>query len=637
MSRRTEKIIILVSALAAVLLFAFFLKDILVPFIKLEIKNDVDGARELLRSKGVLGFFAVALVEALQMVVVFIPAEFIQISSGLSYPFYIALILCDIGVCLGASIIFVLVRTFRFRNEAYERSKKTINIIAEAEKGKETHKSTVLFMLLLFIMPLIPFGAICYYGSSTRIKYHKYIATVAGGVIPSIVTSNLMGAAAKAFIRDAMPLWLLILIIAVLAGLLFAALAFFINKFFLKQHDGTPDSPVYALLFRLADIIWKRSSKLHVDNAKLLEISAPYILLVNHQSFRDFYYSKQFDTRGNPSYVANEYYLYSNAFLRRLAKKMGLIPKKLFTVDIVTVAGVFRMLRKGYPVIIFPEGRLSVDGTTNRIVEPGAAFYKKLGVPVVLASIRGAYFAKPKWRKKYYRSDVYLTVEQVIGKEELTAYPDEELNRLISEKLYFDASVDNDRAYRQKRKAVGLDNILYRCIDCGALYTTKGAGNDLRCSACGAVHHLNDRYRFDGTPGTIPEYYRAICELERADLDGLCLETAVNVKIFDKNVKLRRREKGVCTLTPDGFTYCPDLNRGTDPVSKNGDAQGSGFFKPIAQLPALPFSCAEEFETYNDDELYYFYPRKNRKQAVRWALLADLLRERQESNGQEQQ
>ena len=49
------------------------------------------------------------LVEALQEVVVFIPAEFIQISSGLSYPFYIALLLCDLGACLGATIIYVLV------------------------------------------------------------------------------------------------------------------------------------------------------------------------------------------------------------------------------------------------------------------------------------------------------------------------------------------------------------------------------------------------------------------------------------------------------------------------------------------------------------------------------------------------
>ncbi len=177
---------------------------------------------------------------------------------------------------------------------------------------------------------------------------------------------------------------------------------------------------------------------------------------------------------------------------------------------------------------------------------------------------------------------------------------------------------------------------MYRCADCGALYTTRGAGNALRCSACGAVHLLNDHYRFNGTPGSISAYYRAIADQERAELAELRLETPVSVKIFDKNVKLRRREKGVCTLTPEGFSYRPDLNKGTDPASKNVEAGDNGFFKPIGQLPALPFSCAEEFETYNDNELYYFYPRQNRKQVVRWALLVDLLRERLENNEQEQ-
>ena len=73
-------------------------------------------------------------------------------------------------------------------------------------------------MFFLFLMPLIPFGAICYYGSSTKIRYREYILTVAIGVIPSIVTSNLMGAAAKAFIRNDIPIPLLVLIIALLAG-----------------------------------------------------------------------------------------------------------------------------------------------------------------------------------------------------------------------------------------------------------------------------------------------------------------------------------------------------------------------------------------------------------------------------------
>ena len=36
--------------------------------------------------------------------------------------FMLALLFCDLGVCLGASIIFVLVRAFRFENGAYDRS-----------------------------------------------------------------------------------------------------------------------------------------------------------------------------------------------------------------------------------------------------------------------------------------------------------------------------------------------------------------------------------------------------------------------------------------------------------------------------------------------------------------------------------
>ena len=87
----------------------FFLKDIFFPFIKLQIRGDKDGAAELLRSKGWLGYITVSLVEGLQMVVIFIPAEFIQLSSGRSYPWWLAIMLCDIGVIFGASTIYFLV------------------------------------------------------------------------------------------------------------------------------------------------------------------------------------------------------------------------------------------------------------------------------------------------------------------------------------------------------------------------------------------------------------------------------------------------------------------------------------------------------------------------------------------------
>ena len=77
--------------------------------------------------------------------------------------------------------------------------------------------------------------------------------------------------------------------------------------------------------------------------------------------------------------------------------------------------GMLRTLRKGYPVVVFPEGRLSPDGRQNPIVENAAALYKRSKVPLVLVNIQGAYFANPKWRKRFLKSDIYVSVRRVIG------------------------------------------------------------------------------------------------------------------------------------------------------------------------------------------------------------------------------
>ena len=44
MNRKAQKTVMLLTVLAIIVLFSLFLKDILVPYIKLEIKNDTEGA-----------------------------------------------------------------------------------------------------------------------------------------------------------------------------------------------------------------------------------------------------------------------------------------------------------------------------------------------------------------------------------------------------------------------------------------------------------------------------------------------------------------------------------------------------------------------------------------------------------------
>lgn len=613
MKIKPEKIVTLISVILIICLFAFFLKDILVPFIKLEIANDMDGAKELLRSKGVLGFFAVTLIEALQMVVIFIPAEFIQISSGLSYPLWLAVLLCDLGVCLGATIIYVLVRTFKYSSKTYEKKKKAIDALSNDKKNRKA-KSTVLLLYFLFLMPLIPFGAICYYGSSTQIGYKKYILTVATGVIPSILTSNLMGTAAKAFIMNSIPLPLLILIIVLLGALLFAAIFFFLDRIYFKENDKTPDSVLYAAFFKFVHFVRKNRQRLHFENREVLDdIDGPCMFLCNHPSMYDFYYVNRFLGDINPAVVANKYYT-TRPVIRKLYKKAGFISKKLFSTDLETMGGLIKMTRAGYSCLIFPEGRMSVDGSSYPVTEHGGGLYKKLGVNVVILKIRGAYFSKPKWRRAFYKSDIYVSAERFISREEAESYTADELDGIIEKALEYDDSDGSANAYKKKNKAKGLENVLYRCAECGELYSTQSDKDSLVCSKCGARLTLDENCRFEGgNIKTIHEYYEKIKDLERKELDTVKLEAEVKTKIFDSEGKVRRRERGYCTLDKNEFTY-----RSDDVL----------FTVDMEKLHALPFSVNLEFELYYKGEQYYFYPVQNRRQVTRFGLIADIIYEK---------
>lgn len=385
-----------------------------------------------------------------------------------------------------------------------------------------------------------------------------------------------------------------------------------LSRAFFGRADGTPDSPLYGLCLFLVRLWCGRGPRPVVQDEKLRQADVPYVMLSNHESFFDFYYLQRVSHPKRPSFLVSDFYC-TRPVLKTFAKHAGIISKKIFAPDMSAPLRIMRMLKKGYPIVIFPEGRLSPDGRSNPIVEEGAAFYKRLNADLVLTKLRGSYYAYPKWRGKRFRAPVSITVEKVIKKDALRAMSDEALNRKIAETLYGDASREMLCEYPQKDKARGLGTLLYRCCDCGALYTTVGRGNEITCTACGRRHTLDNKYRFTDAPFTIPGWYDRIRDMEREELDGLKLEAAVRTHIYGAPGKKDRDEKGVCTLTPEAFTY---------------RSEQTAFSIPTENLPGLAFSCASEFELYHEGELHYFYPEEHPQQAARWALAVDLLTER---------
>ena len=607
-----ERVFILCVAVIVLTMLVFFLKDIIFPFIKMQIHDDKEGAKALLAEKGWMGFAAVSLIEALQMVVIFVPAEFIQLTSGMSYPWWQAIILCDIGVILGSSIIYLLVNLFKFDGDILNKGSKIKNF-----EKKSKVNNTIIFMYILFIMPIIPFGAICYYASNKKIPYWKYVLTCATAVIPSICTSIFMGFFVKLFLSRDIPLIYLILAIIGAAAILFGLLVFVLKKFFFKQDKGTPDSVYYSISLGLGFKLLRLRYKVKVIGKEKLEnVEGPYLMLANHHSFLDPYAVSQIDKNQRYAYVYNKYYLRLPVFGKMLTNA-GLIPKMMFTPDLECASKILRSLKAGYSVPIFPEARLSTDGGPSEVEESTSKLVKLAKTPVLLIQVRKSYFLKPKWRPARYGGKIEVEIMDVLTPEQVKEMSLDEIQSKIVNALSFNAFDSKDVSYKKKNLAIGLENALYMCPHCGTLYSNVSDKNTLTCTHCGKSYHIKPNYQFEEEDIlNIHDYYGKIKEIELKDIDSKVFDIEVDTVIFSKDMRKKRLDKGIFHLDKDHIIY-----RSTE--------SDFSFEYETTSLQGIAYSANEEFEMWHKGELYYFYPSKDdRKICTRIALIHELLREK---------
>ena len=83
--------------------------------------GDYSAVKNHLQELGFEGAVSIAVLEMLQMIVIFIPAEFCQIAAGLAFPIYYAVPICVVGLTLGSIVIFAIVRLLHIRLEVMEK------------------------------------------------------------------------------------------------------------------------------------------------------------------------------------------------------------------------------------------------------------------------------------------------------------------------------------------------------------------------------------------------------------------------------------------------------------------------------------------------------------------------------------
>ena len=83
---------------------------------------------------------------------------------------------------------------------------------------------------------------------------------------------------------------------------------------------------------------------------------------------------------------------------------MGAFPRKKGFTDFKSIKYAINLVKKGYPLCIYPEGGRNWDGETLPIIKSIAKLVKLLNVPLVSVVSKGNYLAYPRWADKRRKS-----------------------------------------------------------------------------------------------------------------------------------------------------------------------------------------------------------------------------------------
>ncbi len=144
--------------------------------------------------------------------------------------------------------------------------------------------------------------------------------------------------------------------------------------------------------------------------------------------------------------------LFEKRWLAWALKKVHVFPVKRHESDFRAIKESIKILKKGNPLVIFPEGTRTKDGNLKR-PKPGAGFIAaKAAVPIVPAYVQGSFAALPRGIKTLKRHPVKVYIGRPLDFGKL--YAGNNINRDVYQRISDDIM---ERIAELKRK-VEADN-----------------------------------------------------------------------------------------------------------------------------------------------------------------------------------
>lgn len=584
-----------------------------------------EALRDQLQEFGWRGYFVITVLAALQLVCTFLPAEPVQMLAGFTFGFPIGLICCMIGVLIGSTMIYLLQNIYGDRLRGYFIKKMNLDLAKIARSNKVT-----LIVFILYFLPAIPYGMICFFAASMGMSYRRFITVMGLGALPSVCIGVGLGyvAIVSNWIVTVCIFAMLILLMIIVfckKDILFSKL----NRYADMHKGASPNRVRDPNGFLMTVVYYAARAYFFLCGVRIKTINKigpmekPSLVLCNHGSFIDFIYSAAVLWKYKPNFVSARLYFYDR-YLGWLLRNVGAFPKSMFAMDLENARNCFTVLRKNKILAMMPEARLSTAGRFEDIQENTYSFIKTAGVNIYTVKMHGDYLADPKWGRGFRRGacvevelDILYTAEQVSN---LTL---EQLKQGIEQRLFYDEfqwlQQHPEIHYRSKGMAEGLENILMTCPICRRNHTLTTHHDQVYCEYCGYLTSLDDRYGFTGDFQfeNLAQWYdwqKELLASEIAQNRDYALSSKVELRLPSHGKGLTRHGgHGVCTLNREGLTYF-----GT----KDGENVEIHF--TLQRIYRLLFGAGENFEIYNGAEILFFVPEEKRS-AVDWYLASMIL------------